>query len=56
MSFYGGVLGALIRLECAKCGEVHVRARPRQNETIFCRKCGAPLPKGPPPQPGKRKR
>ncbi|MGZ3416353.1 MAG: hypothetical protein ACXVEE_00745 [Polyangiales bacterium] len=56
MSFYGAVLGALIRLECEKCGEVQVRARPRRTETLRCRKCNAPLPVGPEPKPAKRKR
>jgi ribosomal protein S27E len=61
MSFYGGVLGGLLRLECEKCGEIQVRARPHRTEKVFCRKCGAPLPLGPEPRaarsaPGKRKR
>lgn len=43
MSFYGAVLGAIVRIECPKCREVQVRARKPPHVVVRCRRCGTPL-------------
>lgn len=39
MSFYGAVLGALVRLTCPHCGHVQVRSRRPPHESVKCRDC-----------------
>ena len=41
--FVPGARAALIRLTCAKCGEVQARAKGPPGTERTCRKCGSPL-------------
>ncbi len=35
---------AVVRLECASCGEIQARARAKKGTVYTCRKCGKPIP------------
>lgn len=38
--FGGGTAGAILKLQCPKCGEVQARAREPKGTLYECRKCG----------------
>ncbi len=40
---YGASHGAVIKLQCPKCGEVQARARRDRDARYACRRCGEQL-------------